>query len=302
MSRGLPNFLLNGYRNCLLGVKWPKRDSDHTFRVLPKLRMSRAVLLLPIYAFMAWTGMTFTLNFGQTYSLSPWLQASAAMLVRSAFFWGVTQRRMVNLYRRFGTTYRSHLQRSGSPVKQKASWCVEARVCDTPCRQQTKGPCSRRQVRCPEVPLWQSPRLARVCDTPCRQQTKGPCSRRQVRCPEVPLWQLPRLARVCDTSCRQQTKGPCSRRQVRCPEVPLWQLHRLARVCDTSCRQRTKGPFSWRHVRYPEVSLWQSPGSWVGLYRNTHPISSSLSLEVFMHRWWGRRNPDVAKSSAVFSV
>jgi hypothetical protein len=35
--------------------------------------------------------------------------ASAAMLMRSAFFWDITQRRMVILYRRFGTTYWSHL-------------------------------------------------------------------------------------------------------------------------------------------------------------------------------------------------
>jgi hypothetical protein len=30
--------------------------------------------------------------------------------LRSAFFWGITQRRIVNLYRRFGTAYRFHLQ------------------------------------------------------------------------------------------------------------------------------------------------------------------------------------------------
>jgi hypothetical protein len=38
-----------------------------------------------------------------------WFQASAAMLMRSALFWGITQRRVVILYRRFGTTYRSRL-------------------------------------------------------------------------------------------------------------------------------------------------------------------------------------------------
>jgi hypothetical protein len=38
--------------------------------------------------------------------------ASAAILKRSALFWGVTQRVMVILYRRFGTTYLSHLQGS----------------------------------------------------------------------------------------------------------------------------------------------------------------------------------------------
>jgi hypothetical protein len=44
----------------------------------------------------------------------PWFQASAAVLMRSALFWGVTQHRMVILYRRFGTC-RSHLQGSRSP-------------------------------------------------------------------------------------------------------------------------------------------------------------------------------------------
>jgi hypothetical protein len=42
----------------------------------------------------------------------PWFQASAAMMMRSALFWGVTQGRVVILYRRFGTTYRSRLQGS----------------------------------------------------------------------------------------------------------------------------------------------------------------------------------------------
>jgi hypothetical protein len=44
----------------------------------------------------------------------PWFQASAAMLMRFALFWGITQRRVLILYRRFGTTYRSRLQRSRS--------------------------------------------------------------------------------------------------------------------------------------------------------------------------------------------
>jgi hypothetical protein len=35
--------------------------------------------------------------------------------MRSALFWGITQRRVVIFYRRFGTTYRSHLQGSRSP-------------------------------------------------------------------------------------------------------------------------------------------------------------------------------------------
>ena len=44
-----------------------------------------------------------------------WFQASPAMSIRSALFWDFMQHRMVILYRRFGTTYRSHLQGSGNP-------------------------------------------------------------------------------------------------------------------------------------------------------------------------------------------
>jgi hypothetical protein len=39
----------------------------------------------------------------------------ASMITRSALFWGITQRRVVILYRRFGTTYQSHVQGSRSP-------------------------------------------------------------------------------------------------------------------------------------------------------------------------------------------
>jgi hypothetical protein len=49
----------------------------------------------------------------------PWFQPSAAMLMRSALFWGVTQSRVVIFYRLFGTTYRSHIQGSRSPRRKK---------------------------------------------------------------------------------------------------------------------------------------------------------------------------------------
>jgi hypothetical protein len=39
--------------------------------------------------------------------------------VRSALFWDITQCRVVILYRRFGTTYPSHLKGSGSPRRKK---------------------------------------------------------------------------------------------------------------------------------------------------------------------------------------
>jgi hypothetical protein len=59
------------------------------------------------------------------------------MLIRSALFWGIMQRRMVNLYRRFGTIYRSHLRGSRSqmklhwtswPLKMRPIYCSETSV------------------------------------------------------------------------------------------------------------------------------------------------------------------------------
>jgi membrane-associated phospholipid phosphatase len=47
---------------------------------------------------------------GETYDRH-WFQASAAML-KSVVFWVITRRRVVIVYWRFGTTYRSHLHGS----------------------------------------------------------------------------------------------------------------------------------------------------------------------------------------------
>ena len=52
-----------------------------------------------------------------------WFQASAVMWIKSAFFCDFTRRKLVVIYRRFGTTYRSHLQGSSSsfgPLKFEA--------------------------------------------------------------------------------------------------------------------------------------------------------------------------------------
>ena len=54
-----------------------------------------------------------------------WFRASAPRQTRTALFWAITQIVMVIPYRRFGTTYRSHLQ--GSRVQEtlkmgKVSW------------------------------------------------------------------------------------------------------------------------------------------------------------------------------------
>jgi hypothetical protein len=45
--------------------------------------------------------------------------------MRPALFWDITQRRVVILYRRFGTTYRSHLQGS---LKMGRKVCFETSV------------------------------------------------------------------------------------------------------------------------------------------------------------------------------
>jgi hypothetical protein len=47
-----------------------------------------------------------------------WFQASAAMQMRSALFWDITQRWVVVVYWRFGTTCRSHLQGSRGPRRK----------------------------------------------------------------------------------------------------------------------------------------------------------------------------------------
>jgi hypothetical protein len=155
---------MNWYRNSLPVMKWPECDVDHSLHPLPKLRISRAEPLLPIYAVMVSAGSSLPLS---------WIRADLQL----AF---------------------------------------------------TLGLCSPYDV-------------------------SG--------------------ASVSDTSWRQWGTGPCSRSQVRCPTILLWQSSRF----------------------------------WVGLYHYSHPVSSFLSLEVFMLRWWwrwwgGRQNSDVAKSSVVFYV
>jgi len=50
--------LFSGYRGSFLGVHgWGMKLTTH-LHLLPTIRMSKAVPLLPIYAFMAWTGKT----------------------------------------------------------------------------------------------------------------------------------------------------------------------------------------------------------------------------------------------------
>jgi hypothetical protein len=49
--------------------------------------------------------------------------------MRSVFFWDITRRRVLIRYRRFGTTYRSHIQGS-RPLKMGTIHCPETSVSD----------------------------------------------------------------------------------------------------------------------------------------------------------------------------
>jgi hypothetical protein len=57
------------------------------------------------------------INWDQRIKYCPsWFQAPAAMLMRSALFWDITRRRVVNVHRLFGTTCRNHFH--GSRVRE----------------------------------------------------------------------------------------------------------------------------------------------------------------------------------------
>jgi hypothetical protein len=76
-----------------------------------------------------------------TFKLQVKFKGNKITHIRSALFWDITQRRVVILYQRFGTTYRSHLQGSRSPrtwtllciavQKFYACHCLIAQCCGT---------------------------------------------------------------------------------------------------------------------------------------------------------------------------
>jgi hypothetical protein len=100
----------------------------------------------------------------------PWFQAYAAMLMKSVVFWVITRRRVVIIYRRFGTAYRSHLhesrfQEERKPVARKlvsSYWLVVTSHVSPP-RCADQFPCYRLSflleswpvkvgpIRCPET-------------------------------------------------------------------------------------------------------------------------------------------------------
>jgi hypothetical protein len=62
------------------------------------------------------------------------VQASAAMFMKSAACWDITQRRVVDIYRRFGTSYQSHLQGSRSPRRKNLDFLTLEDGTGTLCR------------------------------------------------------------------------------------------------------------------------------------------------------------------------
>jgi len=51
--------VLHGYRDYFQGIMRPGRGADHSpLHLVPRLRISGDVPLLPPYAFMVWTGTT----------------------------------------------------------------------------------------------------------------------------------------------------------------------------------------------------------------------------------------------------
>jgi hypothetical protein len=89
---------------------------------LPTVRMCDYVTLTAGYHNRGWWWISFYKTEITWKTITdPWFQASAAMLMRSALFWDITQRRVVIPYRRLGTTYRSHLQGSRSPSRIASS-------------------------------------------------------------------------------------------------------------------------------------------------------------------------------------
>jgi len=53
---GSPSLLLNMYHGSFLGLKWLKPEFNYSPPSGAKVRMSGAVPVLPLYAFMVWIG------------------------------------------------------------------------------------------------------------------------------------------------------------------------------------------------------------------------------------------------------
>jgi hypothetical protein len=53
-----PKLLFNVHRRSFPGLKRQVREVDHNLHLVPRLRMSGAIPLFPLYSFISWTGNT----------------------------------------------------------------------------------------------------------------------------------------------------------------------------------------------------------------------------------------------------
>jgi hypothetical protein len=82
--------------------------------------MNKNSIKQPRYSNITGVNLSIPLS-GPSMKTNLWFQASAAMLMTSAFFWVITRGRMVIPYRLLGTMYRSHLQGSRNPRRNETS-------------------------------------------------------------------------------------------------------------------------------------------------------------------------------------
>jgi hypothetical protein len=141
------------------------------------------------YVFMPWC----IINFTETLSFLTlcnfpfsgwWLWRILRSGMWRRVLWDITQRRVVFLYRRFGTTYHPRLQGSGSPRRRRRR------------RKNLKtGP-----IRCPETSVMDYHSTLRSIAEECRSQLDKP------RTPvlRVKLWSHAVFERGCDTNVRKQ--------------------------------------------------------------------------------------------------
>ena len=61
IKRDQPSHPFSGYRRTFSGVQQPRDEIAHSPHLDPRLRMSGAIPLLPLYAFMSWRVTTFYL-------------------------------------------------------------------------------------------------------------------------------------------------------------------------------------------------------------------------------------------------
>jgi len=78
----------------------PKSADDWYIRILKKKKILK----------IKWTRRLDTVPESLTVQLNLYVYKCNCKLMRTALFWVVTQREVLTSYRRFGTTYRSHLR------------------------------------------------------------------------------------------------------------------------------------------------------------------------------------------------